>query len=257
MGGVATWAFLDHPLPIPFAHQGGASDHPENTMRAFQHAVDLGYRYLETDVHVTRDGVLVAFHDDTLDRVTDRTGVIGDLPWAEVSQARVGGGDDRIPRLDELLGTWPDVRVNIDPKHDASVEPLVEVIDRTNAHDRVCIGAFSDRRLARFRRLTASRVCTSMGPVEVARLRAASFGAPVGRFAPACTSAQVPTVAARRPLVDRRFVAAAHRRNLQVHVWTINEATEMERLLHLGVDGIMTDAPAVLKDVLQRRGAWT
>jgi glycerophosphoryl diester phosphodiesterase len=248
--------FLDHPLPLAFAHQGGASDFPENTMRAFQHAVDLGYGYLETDVHATRDGVLVAFHDDTLDRVTDRTGVIGDLRWAEVRQAHVGGGDDRIPLLEDLLGAWPDVRVNIDPKHDASVTPLVETLTRTNAFDRVCVGAFSDRRLARFRRLTGGRVCTSMGPVEVARLRAASFGVPVGPFSRACACAQVPSVAARRPLVDARFVAAAHRRGLQVHVWTINEASEMQRLLDLGVDGIMTDAPTVLKDVLVERGAW-
>lgn len=251
------WPFLDHPLPIPFAHQGGASDFPENTMRAFQHAVDLGYRYIETDVHATIDGVLVAFHDDTLDRVTDRRGVIGELAWADVRLARVGDGDDRIPLLEDLLGTWPEVRVNIDPKHDASVTPLVDVLTRTHAFERVCIGAFSDRRLARFRRLTQGRVCTSMGPVEVARLRAAGFGVPVGRFSPACACAQVPAVAARLPLVDRRFVGAAHRRSMQVHVWTINDATEMERLLDLGVDGIMTDAPTVLKDVLQRRGTWT
>jgi glycerophosphoryl diester phosphodiesterase len=250
------WPFLDHPGPIPFAHQGGASDFPENTMRAFQHAVDLGYRYIETDVHATVDGVLVAFHDDTLDRVTDRRGVIGELRWADVSQARVGDGDDRIPRLEELLGTWPDVRVNIDPKHDASVTPLVEVLTRTAALDRVCVGAFSSRRLTRFRRLTQGRVCTSMGPAEVARLRAASYGVPAGRFAPACACAQVPAVAARMPLVDRRFVDVAHRRDLQVHVWTINDAAEMERLLDLGVDGIMTDRPAVLKEVLERRHAW-
>src|SRR5438874_5630123 len=250
------WRFLDHPGPIPFAHQGGASDFPENTMRAFQHAVDLGYRYIETDVHATLDGILVAFHDDTLDRVTDRRGVIGELRWADISQARVGDGDDRIPRLEDLLGTWPDVRVNIDPKHDASVTPLVEVLTRTVAFDRVCIGAFSGRRLAGFRRLTRNRVCTSMGPTEVARLRASSYGVPVGRFAPACACAQVPARAARMPLADRRFVDAAHCRDLQVPVWTINDADEMGRLLDLGVDGIMTDRPAVLKEVLERRQAW-
>jgi glycerophosphoryl diester phosphodiesterase len=251
------FAFLDHDGPIAFAHQGGASDFPENTMRAFQHAVDLGYRYIETDVHATRDRVLVAFHDDTLDRVTDRTGIIGNLLWREVRQARVGPEDDRIPLLEDLLSNWPDVRVNIDPKHDAAVTPLVETLERTRSFDRVCVGAFSDRRLARFRRLTGNRVCTSMGPREVARLRAASFGAPMGRLPLACACAQVPTVAARRPLVDRRFVAAAHRRGLQVHVWTINDPEEMERLLDLEVDGIMTDAPAVLKQVLERRGLWS
>src|SRR5438552_14368642 len=191
------WPFLDHPGPIPFAHQGGASDFPENTMRAFQHAVGLGYRYIETDVHATIDGVLVAFHDDTLDRVTDRRGVIGELRWADISDARVGDGDDGISRLEDLLGTWPDVRVNIDPKHDASVTPLVEVLTRTAAFDRVCVGAFSGRRLARFRRLTRDRVCTSLGPGEVARLRASSYGVPVGRLAPPFACAQAAPRAAR------------------------------------------------------------
>ena len=247
-----TWPFLDHPGPIPFAHRGGASEWPENTMAAFEHAVGLGYRYLETDVHVTADGVLVAFHDDVLDRVTDRRGRIEALPWSEVRQARVDG--QGIPLLEELLGTWPEARVNIDPKHDASVGPLVEVLDRTGAHDRVCVAAFSDRRLARVRRLTAGRVCTGTGPVEVARLRAAGYRVPCGPIAAAC--AQVPLRWQRMPVVDRRFLDAAHRRSLPVHVWTVDEPAEMERLLDLGVDGIMTDRPAVLKEVLQRRGQW-
>jgi glycerophosphoryl diester phosphodiesterase len=255
-----TWAFLDHPGVLAFAHRGGAGDWPENTLPAFAAAVTLGYRYLETDVHVTADRMLVAFHDDSLDRVTDRQGHIADLPWSEVRKARVtppGGStaaDAAIPLLEELLGTWPDVRVNIDPKHDASVTPLVEVLRRTDAWDRVCVGAFSDRRLARFRRLTDYRVCTALGPAAIARLRLASLGAPVGSFAAGC--AQVPTRAGGRTLVDARFVAAAHARKMQVHVWTVDDVAEMQRLLDLGVDGIMTDRPTVLKEVLVARGQW-
>ena len=97
------WPFLDHPGPLAFAHRGGAGEWPENTMPAFEHAVGLGYRYVETDVHATADGVLVAFHDDALDRVTDRTGKIADLPWSYVAEARVDGREP-IPRLDDLLG---------------------------------------------------------------------------------------------------------------------------------------------------------
>ena len=246
------WPFLDHPGPVAFAHRGGAGDWPENTMPAFENAVSLGYRYLETDVHVTADGVLVAFHDDHLDRVTDRTGLIGALPWSEVRRARVGG--EAIPLLEDLLGTWPEVRVNVDPKHDAAVDPLVAVIERTGAHDRVCVAAFSDARLARFRRLTANRVCTGTGPREIARVRIAAYGVPAGRTGAACV--QVPVRHGRVVLADRRFLAAAHRRDLPVHVWTIDDPDEMERLLDLGVDGIMTDRPAVLKEVLQRRGQW-
>jgi glycerophosphoryl diester phosphodiesterase len=222
-------------------------------MAAFEHAVSLGYRYLETDVHATADGVLVAFHDDDLDRVTDRGGRIGDLPWAEVKRARVAGSH-AIPLLEDLLGTWPDARVNIDPKHDAGVAPLVEVLRRTNAVTRVCIGAFSDRRLARVRRHLGPDLCTSLGPVGIGRLMAAGRGLPVGRLPAAC--AQVPVATRGVTVVDRRLVDEAHRRGLHVHVWTIDDRTEMVRLLDLGVDGIMTDRPAVLKQVLEERGEW-
>jgi glycerophosphoryl diester phosphodiesterase len=222
-------------------------------MSAFEAAIEMGYRYIETDVHATSDGVLVALHDDTLDRVTDRSGVIGDLPWSEVRKARVEGTEP-VPLLEDLLGLWPDVRVNIDPKHDAAVEPLVEAIRRTGAIDRVCIGAFSDRRLARVRAMLGPRVCTSMGPRQVARLVAASRGVPSGRFTAACV--QVPVKRGPIPLVTERFLATAHHRGLHVHVWTVNEPDEMRRLLDLGVDGIMTDAPDVLKQVLDDRAAW-
>jgi glycerophosphoryl diester phosphodiesterase len=245
---VARFPFLDHPGPLPFAHRGGAGDWPENTMPAFEHAVGLGYRYLETDVHVTADGVLLAFHDDRLDRVTDRTGEIGQLPYREVAEARVEGTEP-IPVLEDLLGTFPDARVNIDPKHDASVEPLVEVLRRTGAVERVCVGSFSDRRLRRIRGRLGPALCTSLGPAEVARLRSGG-GARVG----GCV--QVPERFRGVRVVDPRFVRRAHRSGLQVHVWTVDDRAAMARLLDLGVDGIMTDRPAVLRDVLVERGQW-
>jgi glycerophosphoryl diester phosphodiesterase len=247
------WPFLDHPGPLPFAHRGGAGEWPENTMPAFQGAVDLGYRYLETDVHVTADGVLLAFHDDRLDRVTDGTGIISELPHHKVSPARVDGREP-IPLLEELLGTWPEVRVNIDPKHDGAVDALVEVIRRTASIDRVCIGAFSDARLARIRGLLGPDICTSLGPRETARLRAASFGLP--SKPPPAPCIQVPVSFRGVPITDARLVRHAHALGVQVHVWTIDDPAEMNRLLDLGVDGIMTDRPAVLKDVLTARGAW-
>ena len=149
---MASYPFLDWPGPIPFAHQGAhrPGGPGENTMSAFEAAIEMGYRYIETDAHVTADGVLVALHDDTLDRVTDRSGVIGEMPWAEVRKARVAGTEP-VPLLEDLLALHPDIRVNIDPKHDAAVEPLADAIRRTGSLDRVCIGAFSDRRLARIR----------------------------------------------------------------------------------------------------------
>jgi glycerophosphoryl diester phosphodiesterase len=245
--------FLDWPGPIAFAHRGGASEAPENTMPAFEHAVRLGYRYIETDVHVTADGVLLAFHDDVLDRVTDGRGHIDALPWSVVQQAKVDGREP-IPLFEDLLGAFPEIRVNIDPKHDGAVSALVDVLKKCNAVDRVCIGAFSDRRLARVRGLLGPTVCTSLGPRNIARLRSASYGLPVGRLPAPC--AQVPTRVRNATLVDARFVTEAHDRGLQIHVWTIDDRDEMIRLLDLGVDGIMTDLPGVLREVLEARGQW-
>ena len=165
-----------------------------------------------------------------------------------------GPGGEGVPLLEDLLTAWPDVRVNIDPKHDAAVDPLVDLVRRTGTLDRVCFGAFSDRRLARIQAALGPGACTSMGPRQVARLVAAARHLPAGGFTAACV--QVPVRQGRIPLVTPRFLAAAHARDLPVHVWTVNDAAEMHRLLDMGVDGIMTDRTDVLKKVLTERGSW-
>jgi glycerophosphoryl diester phosphodiesterase len=250
-------AFLDFPAPIPFAHRGGASEAPENTLPAFRYAVDLGYRYLETDVQATSDGVIVAFHDDDLSRATDRSGHISSLPLAEVRTALVDGREP-IPLLDELLEEFPQHRFNIDCKSDQAVAGLVAAVRRHHCLERICVGGFSDARIAALQRELGPSLCTSFGPRGIARLRAASVVPRIGsRLAPRSSqAAQIPVRQMGIQLVDQRFVSTAHRANLKVHVWTIDDADEMEHLLELGVDGIMTDRPAVLKEVLQRRGAW-
>jgi len=250
---VFPWPFLDHPGPIPIAHRGGSAEGPENTMAAFANAVAMGYRYLETDVHATSDGVLVAFHDESLRRLSGRAEAIADLAWRDLETVRVGGGQ-AIPRFDELLEAWPEVRIAVDPKHDRAVEPLINALLRADAIDRVCVGSFSGRRLSAARRLGGPRLCTGLSPRAVGQLQAAAAGVPTRVKAGAC--AQVPPKAKGVPLVHRRFVDAAHGQNLVVHVWTIDDADEMHRLLDLGVDGIMTDTPTVLRDVLMERGAW-
>lgn len=254
---MSDWPFLDHGGPLAFAHRGahGPDGPGENTLAAFAAAVDLGYRYLETDVHVTLDGVVVAFHDDHLDRVTDRTGAIAELTWDEVARARVGADGDPVPRLDEVLSTWPDVNVNIDPKSDGVVAPLAAVLAEHDAVDRVCCGSFSDARLAELRERLGPRLCTSLGPKGTAKLAAGAMGAPIRTLPSPC--AQVPTHIGRKRLVTPRFVRTAHDLGLQVHVWTIDDPVEMAALLDLGVDGLMTDRAAVLKDVLVTRDAWT
>ena len=258
--------FLADPGPIAFAHRGGAGEAPENTLAAFEIAVTLGYRYLETDVHLTRDNVLVAFHDERLDRVTDRSGAIAELRIAEVQAADAGygfslddrrtfpfrGRDVRVPRLEEILVRWPEVRVNIDPKSDACVRPLAALLDALDAWERVCVGSFSDRRLRRIRALGGGRACTSMGPRAVA---AAGLMARTGRMPRlGADCIQVPVSRGAIRIVTERFVKAAHVAGLPVHVWTINDEATIGELLDLGVDGIMTDRLRLLSHVYSRRG---
>lgn len=223
-------------------------------MAAFAAAIDLGYRYVETDVHATRDGVLVAFHDEGLQRLSGRPESIADLDWRDLETVRVGGGH-AIPRFEELLEAWPDLRIAVDPKHDQATVPLIDILQHAAAIDRVCVGSFSGRRLATARRLGGPRLCTGLSPKEVGQLQAASAGLPIKTKAGAC--AQVPPSARGVPLVHKRFVDAAHTQGIAVHVWTIDDADEMRNLLDLGVDGIMTDRPTVLRDVLVERGAWS
>jgi glycerophosphoryl diester phosphodiesterase len=254
------FAFLDHPGPIPFAHRGGALEEFENTWKSFSHARDLGYRYLETDVNATSDGVALAIHDPYLHRVTDRRGLVREMTWQQLSGVRLGA-DEPIPRLDDLLKAWPDARWNIDIKHDTAVDPVIDTLRRTDATGRVCITSFSDRRLTRVRRALGPSLCTALGPVAVSSLRFASVlppGAAMPMIAPLIRfgAAQVPVRQGWMPLIDRRFVSAAHRARLHVHVWTVNDETTMSRLLDLGVDGIMTDRPTVLKQVLEGRRQW-
>ncbi|MGY1605200.1 glycerophosphodiester phosphodiesterase [Geodermatophilus sp. SYSU D00815] len=252
----ARFPFLDAPTPLAFAHRGGAIEHLENSMSAFEACVALGYRYLETDVRATADGVLVAFHDATLERTTDRAGSIERLPWSEVSRARIGGREP-IVRLEDLLGAWPDVRFNLDIKAAGVLAPLVRAVRRLQATDRLCLASFSDARVAAARRLFGPSMCTSLGPRGVAALRLSSYSpraAGLVRINAGC--AQVPVHLGGRALIDERFVAAAHARGLQVHAWTVDTEEEVEALLDLGVDGVMTDRPAMLRETLEKRDQW-
>lgn len=251
---MARHPFLEADGPIAFAHRGGAGSFDENTMRAFHNAAALGFTHIETDVQATADGVALAFHDDTLDRATDGKGKISRLTWREVRSARVGGAE-RIVRLDELLEELPDIRLNLDPKSDAAVEPLVSAVRRAAAIERVCVCSFSDRRTRRVRAQLGASLCTGAGTLGVARLLAASWRLPAGPRLD-FHAAQVPLRAKGLRILTPGFLAAARKRAIAVHVWTIDDANEMHRLLDLGVDGIMTDRPEVLRQVMISRGHW-
>jgi glycerophosphoryl diester phosphodiesterase len=251
------FAFLDGPTPLAFAHRGGAAHGDENTVAAFGRAVEAGYRYLETDVRATADGVPVVFHDDTLTRMLDRPQRVGELRWADLASIR-SGGEPVVPRLDAVLDAWPDVRFNIDVKSDDAVAPVVDLVRRAGAVPRVLLAAFSDARTARMRAALGPDLATSLGQRGVAALWLASrLGRGGARATRGLAAAQVPPRSGRVTVVDRRFVAHAHRLGLQVHVWTIDEPAQMHHLLDLGVDGIMTDHITVLREVYRSRGCWT
>jgi glycerophosphoryl diester phosphodiesterase len=253
-------AYLDEPgTVLAFAHRGGDGSPEihglENTLTAFRHAVSMGYRYLETDVHATRDGVLLAFHDAVLDRVTDRSGEIARMSYAEVKQARIGGVE-HIPTMAELFEACPGARFNIDIKSDGAIRPLVDLLAARDAGPRVLVGSWSGRRLNEFRRLTGGQVATSAAPLEIALfvvLPARVADRLTGRHVLAL---QIPYRRGPLTVASARFVRRMHSVGKHVHVWTIDDPAEMNELLDRGVDGLMTDRTDILKAVLQGRGQW-
>ena len=248
------YPYLDHDGPIAMAHRGGAL-HPdnigyENSMHAFENAVKLGYRYLETDLHATSDGVVIAFHDRRLDRVTDRTGVIAELPWSEVSKAKINGHEP-IPRLDELLEHFPQTRFNLDIKADNGLKPAAAVLRAANAIDRVCVSSFSQARVRRIRRELGPQLCTGYGDWETGLIR---FLPIAFKSRGACL--QIPERYGPLKVLTPGLIKRAHSRGKQVHVWTIDDPVAMRRMLDAGVDGLITDRTDLLREMLIERGQW-
>jgi len=255
--------FLSHEHPLRFGHRGSNLLWPQNTMAAFQWAMDLGLRYLETDVHATRDGRVVAFHDDRLDQLTDGRGLVWEHDWEELGTLDAAhhfapergyplrGTGARIPLLEEVLATFPRCLLNLDLKQAGIEDLLAAELARLGVEDRVLVGSFHDGRLTRFRRVSGGRVATSAGPREVVvALGAARLGRPLGGTADAY---QVPERPGPIRVVGGRFVEAAHRAGKQVHVWVVNDPADMHRLLDLGVDGIVSDRADLLAQVVAER----
>lgn len=257
---------LDAPHPLAIAHRGSRLLWPENTMTAFAGAYELGFRWFETDLHLTRDGAVVCLHDDTLDRTTDGTGPIGEVESSDLAGIDAGhaheidgdhpyrGAGATIPLLEELVTTFLDASVVVDLKQDGLAVPLARLIERLDLWDRLVVGSFSDRRLAEFRAVTDNRVATSTGPIASVR---ALLGALMGRAPKLADAVQLPRYQSGIPVVTARSVKGFLAGGYDVHVWTVNDPAEMRLLLDWGVNGIITDRPDLLKDVLQDRGQWT
>lgn len=233
------------------AHRGSRILWPENTMLAFGSALDAGADHLETDLHLTADGRVVCFHDATVDRTTEGMGPVDTFTLSDLRRLDAGhrhrSGDGfpfrgrglRVPTLGEVLATFPTVGVVVDLKQDGLEEALTDLVERMDAWHRVIVGSFSDVRLERMRRCAGDRVLLSTGPSTVRRWLLASR---VGRRGPAGFAAlQVPQSLNGVRVVTPRLVSTAHRHQMAVHVWTVNQRPEMERLWSMGVDGVITD----------------
>jgi glycerophosphoryl diester phosphodiesterase len=257
--------YLDGPFPRAYAHRGwhvGELAGRENTLAAFRRAVDEGFSYLELDAHATADGIAVIHHDATLDRTTDGRGPIAALPAAAVAELRVHGGEP-IPRLEEVLVELPDTRITVELKSDAAVLPVLEVLERTDSWHRICLGGFTERWLARARAVAGPKLMTSMSQASAIGLRSRAWldGLPGPlRHLPALPVrgqlAQLPHRLGRLTVVDTALLRTAHAGGREVHVWTVDDPAEMIELLDMGADGLLSDRPDILREVLCKRDQW-
>lgn len=258
----------DHPFfgderLLVIAHRGGAGLWPENTLYAFEHAVELGVDVLEMDVQSTKDGELVVIHDETVDRTTNGTGRVEELTLAQIQDLDAGytwTADDgasypfrgqglRIPTLAEVLTTFPKAKMNIEIKQRAIVAPLCRMLREYGMAERVLIAAFDAQTMSQFHRL-CPEVATAAAEKEIRAFYGLNW-AHLGRFCrPPAEALQVPEYHGDRRVLTRSFVQAAHERNMEVHVWVVNDVNDMQRMVDLGVDGIITDYPDRLKAAL-------
>ncbi|MDT4948285.1 MAG: glycerophosphoryl diester phosphodiesterase [Pseudonocardiales bacterium] len=243
--------YADRPGPLAIAHRGGAGLAAENTLEAFRRSYALGVRFLETDVRLSSDGRLVAFHDARLDRVTAARGWVRARPLAALTALSVQGGG-QVVALDDVIAALPDAWLTIDVKDPAVIEPLAHLLHSTDFARRVCVAAARGSWLRRLRELTGPDLCTALSWRDLARLAAPRGG---GRYGDA-GFAHVPLRLGRVPIFRDDLVRRAHDADVRVIVWTVNEPDTMNRLLDHGVDGIISDRPDLLRDVLIARGQW-
>lgn len=242
--------------PIAIAHRGGAALGPENTLVAFDRATRLGFDHLETDVRVTRDGVAIAFHDASLLRVTGVDRLVAATPWSQLSDVRVLGTDSPIERIEDVLAAFPDSCFAIDVKTGSVAAPLADAIVRTGSAGRVCVAGGWDGWLEDVRRRVRTPICSALGWRALAALVAAAEARRQPRRIGPGQFVHLPRSLGRITVVRQPVVDLSHELGLRVIAWTVDDAASINRLLDLGVDGIITDRPDVLRDALIACGAW-
>lgn len=261
----------DDPSPLVIAHQGGDGERPSNTMVAFQYAVELGVDVLEMDIHSTRDGVLVTIHDATVDRTTNGTGRVHDFTFAELQELDAGyewptveeeaGRTDRpyrgqgivIPALEEVFSTFPQMRMVIEIKQTepSIVQPFCDLLREYSMQEQVIVASFHPEPMYAFRD-ACPEVATAGVEEEILPFFVLNTVGLSGAYQPTAEAFQVPEYSGDLHVVTQRFVENAHAKNVMVQPWTINSVDQMERMVDVGVNGIMTDYPARLMELLGR-----
>lgn len=252
---------------LVFAHRGGGGLYPENTLGAFEYSVKMGVDVLELDVHATRDGTLVVMHDANVERTTDGRGKVSEMTLGEVRKLDAGykfstdGGQNfpfrgrqiTIPTLEEIFDALPNKTFNIEPKQETPsiIAPLCSLLRARKMTDKVIVGSFRQSIIDEFRR-ECPEIATAASPSEATEYLALSKSGLSEAYSPPMQALQIPENLGSLSIVTKDFVENAHRKNLKVHVWTINEPDAMQRLISIGVDGIMTDYPDRLLDLLKR-----
>ena len=232
------------------AHRGGSLEAPENTIESFKYAIEIGSDIIETDIQLSSDGVPYIFHDDDLKRIPGIEKDFNDLLASEIDELNVFG-DFKIPTLEETLKQFPDTKFQIDFKTDEVVDPAIEIINKLpHVKKNLCIASFSSQRLQKIKS-KLSDVTYSMGPHEVLKLLLKSFGIYRGEVGGDCL--QIPIYRYGIKIVTKRFVDFCKRENIKISVWTINSTEEMDYLIDLDVDGIITDKPKALINLLASR----
>ncbi|MHC6175013.1 glycerophosphodiester phosphodiesterase family protein [Glutamicibacter endophyticus] len=238
-------------MTYAFSHRGVRTGSEENTLLAFERAWQAGIRHFETDVRASKDGTVYAFHDDTLDRVTDARGPIAEYTDAQLAEVRANG--QPLCRLEELLDAFPEAMLNIDVKDEAVIAPLACLIDRRSVHERIALASFDDRRSAAVAHLLGRPVRRSPGQRQMAQIYACAqlLGrVPRGLLRP-YWAVQIPATYKGLPVATRRLVRAVQGAGTEVHVWVVNDEAQMRQLVERGVDALMTDRAPTLMRVLR------
>ena len=239
-------SYLNYSGLAVLAHRGGSIESLENTIESFHYSISLGCKFIETDVQVSSDGIPYIFHDETLKRLTGISKKFSSLDSNEIDRLRIFKSH-KIPRLDEALKTFPDTYFQIDVKTDEVAMPALDVIYQRNAQDRVCIASFNSKRLLRVHNKYPD-ICLSMGPNEVGKMLLSSYGLYKNNIIGDCL--QIPIYYYGIKVVTKRFVDFIHNKGLKICVWTINDEKTFKTLIEMKVDGIITDKPKLLYEVL-------